>query len=436
MAPTAIKASHKGRSGASLHQRLEQQGDFEMATTPPPAPTPATGGIVDRIKNILLSPKPEWDRIDAEPMTEKGIFTGWVLPLAAIGPVASFIGGQVFGYGGYGVVFKPSLLGSLGFAIVCYVLAVIGVWVLAKIVDWLAPNFGGTRNPVSALKVVAFSYTASFVGGIFGLVPMLGILGVLFGLYSLYLLYLGLPRLMKAHQDKALGYTVVTILCAIVLYIVIGTIATAATARFMGPAMLGGATAAGSVELPGGGSVDLGKLEAAAKQMEANANAAQAAAAAGSVGAAGAGTVKPIDPNALQALLPTAAAGWNRTAIEGASAGAAGVAGSNAKGNYSRGSDTAELSVTDMGAMGGLAALGSAFNVQANRTTETGFEKTGQVDGRMTTEKWDSGSRHGEYSTVVANRFVVSVEGEADSLDTLKALAATVNPGTLEGMAR
>ncbi|UIJ45067.1 YIP1 family protein [Sphingomonas cannabina] len=403
-----------------------------MATTPPPAPTPATGGIIDRIKNILLSPKPEWDRIDAEPMTEKGIFTGWVLPLAAIGPVAGLIGSQLFGYG-YGVVFKPSLLGSLSFAIVCYVLAVIGVWVLAKIVDWLAPNFGGTRNPVSALKVVAFSYTASFVGGIFGLVPMLGILGVLFGLYSLYLLYLGLPRLMKAPQDKALGYTVVTILCAIVLYIVIGAIATTATASFMGPAMLGGATTAGSVELPGGGSVDLGKLETAAKQMEANANAAQAAAAAG---AAGAATVKPIDPNALQALLPTAAAGWNRTAIESASAGAAGVAGSNAKGDYSRGDDTAQLSVTDMGAMGGLAALGSAFNVQANRTTETGFEKTGQVDGRMTTEKWDSGSRHGEYSTVVANRFVVSVEGEADSLDTLKALAATVNLGTLEGMAK
>lgn len=408
-----------------------------MATTPPPAPTPVTGGMIDRIKNILLSPKPEWDRIDAEPMTEKGIFTGWVLPLAAIGPVASFIGGQVFGYGAFGIVVKPPLMLALCTAIIGYVLAVVGVWVLAKIVDWLAPNFGGTRNPVSALKVVAFSYTASFVGGIFGIVPMLGILGLLLALYGLYLLYLGLPRLMKAPQDKALGYTVVTILCAIVLYIVIGAVVSAVSTTFMGPAMLGaGATATGSVELPGGASVDLGKLEAAAKQMEASANAAQAAAAAGSAGAAGAATVKPIDPNALQALLPAAAAGWNRTAIEGASAGAAGVAGSNAKGNYSRGDDTAELSVTDMGAMGGLAALGSAFNVQANRTTETGFEKTGQVDGRMTTEKWDSGSRHGEYSTVVANRFVVSVEGEADSLDTLKALAATVNLGTLEGMAR
>ncbi|MGK6319388.1 Yip1 family protein [Sphingomonas sp. DT-204] len=409
-----------------------------MATTPPPAPTPspATGGMIDRIKNILLSPKPEWDRIDAEPMTEKGIFTGWVLPLAAIGPVASLIGGQVFGYGAFGVVVRPSLTTGIGMAILGYVLAVIGVWVLAKIVDWLAPNFGGTRNPVSALKVVAFSYTASFVGGIFGLVPMLGILGVLFGLYSLYLLYLGLPRLMKAPQDKALGYTVVTVLCAIVLYLVIGGIVGAVSARFMGPAMFGAGTTAGSVELPGGGSVDLAKLEAAAKRMEASANAAQAAAAAGSVGAAGAATVKPIDPGALQTLLPTAAAGWNRTAVESASAGAGGVAGSSAKGDYARGSDTAELSVTDMGGMGALAALGSAFNVQANRTTETGFEKTGQVDGRMTTEKWDSGSRHGAYSTVVANRFVVSVEGQADSLDTLKALAATVNPGTLEGMAR
>ena len=42
---------------------------------------------------------------------------------------------------------------------------------------------------------------------------MLGILGV----YSLYLLYLGLPVLMKSPKEKALGYTLVVVLAAIVL---------------------------------------------------------------------------------------------------------------------------------------------------------------------------------------------------------------------------
>ncbi|HWK35144.1 Yip1 family protein [Sphingomonas sp.] len=405
-----------------------------MASTPPPGSPifpPPSAGMVDRIKNILLSPKTEWDRIDAEPMTEKGIFTGWVLPLAAIGPVASLIGGQVFGYGAMGIVFKPPLVMALTTAILGYVLSIVGIWVLAKIVDALAPNFGGVKNPVSALKVVAFSYTASFVGSIFGLIPMLGIISVLFGLYGLYLLYLGLPKLMKAPQDKALGYTVVSVVCAILLYIVIGAVVAGLSATFATTAMYSPTVVSGTATVPGVGSVDLGKLEQAAKQIEASANAAS-----GAPGTVPAGAVKAVDPNTLQALLPASAAGWTRTSVENQSAGAGGIAGSTAKGDYSRGSDTASLSVTDMGAMGAITALGSAFNVQSSKTTANGYEKTGQVDGRLTTDKWDGESRRGEYSTVVANRFMVSVEGNADNADTLKALAASVPLGTLEGLAK
>lgn len=419
-----------------------------MATEPPPfsptpppySPPPAPGGtgMVDRIKNILLSPKTEWDRIDAEPMTEQGIFTSWVLPLAAIGPVCSFIGGQVFGYGAFGIVYKPPLVAALVTAILTFALAVGVVWVIAKIIDALAPNFGGTKNPIAATKVAAFSYTASFLAGVFGIIPMLGMLAIL-GLYSFYLLYVGLPKLMKAPQDKAIGYTVVTVLVGVVCSIVIGVVAGAATAM-VAPAALMSATAgttSGTLNVPGG-SVDLAKLEAASKQIETQAKAMEASANAAAAGNAAAvnGAVKVADPNALAALLPTMAAGWNRTTIESSGAGAAGVGGSTAKGEYSLGANSATLSVTDMGAMGAIAALGSAFNVQSNKTTSTGYEKAGTVDGRMTSEKWDSGTKHGNYSTIVANRFVVEVDGQADSVDALKALAGSVNQGTLAGMAK
>lgn len=403
-----------------------------MATTPPPP----TGGMIDRIKNILLSPRTEWDRIDAEPMTEQGIFTGWVLPLAAIGPVCALIGGQVFGYGAFGINYKPPLTGAIITAVLTYVLAVAGIWVLAKIIDALAPSFDGLKNPVAATKVVAFSYTASFLAGVFGLIPMLGIIGGLLGLYSLYLLYLGLPKLMKAPQQKALGYTVVAVLCSIVLYFVIAFVAAAVATAVAGSAMsaaVAGTTVGGTMKI-GDSTVDLAKLKAAADTAEANAKAMEAAATGANPGAAGA--VTATDPNKLQALLPAAAAGWTRGSVESSSAGAAGVAGSTAKGEYSRGSDAATLTVTDMGAMGAMAAMAGALNVTSSKTTATGYEKTGTVDGRMTTEKWDGTARRGTYSTIVANRFVVEVDGAADSADTLKALAASVPIGTLEGMAK
>lgn len=189
--------------------------------------------MIDRIKNILLTPKTEWPRIDAEPMTERGIFMGWVVPLAAIGPVCSLIGQQLFGGGSVmGISWKPSLGFSISTSVVTFVMSLIGTYVIAKIIDALAPTFGGTKNPVAALKVVAFSWTAAWLAGVFQLIPALAVLALL-GLYSLYLLYLGLPVLMKAPADKALGYTIAACVCAIVVMLVVTAITTAVVGALM-----------------------------------------------------------------------------------------------------------------------------------------------------------------------------------------------------------
>jgi hypothetical protein len=181
--------------------------------------------LIDRVKRILLTPKEEWPVIDAEQASVGGLYTSYIIPLAAIGPIASIIGWSVFGM-------KLPFLGSFRLpigisvrnALVVYVLGLIGVFVLALIIDALAPTFGGQKNQIQALKVAAYSYTAAWVGAIFNVFPTLAILGALVSLYSLYLLYLGLPVLMKAPQEKAMGYTVVVCVVAIVLWIVIGVV--------------------------------------------------------------------------------------------------------------------------------------------------------------------------------------------------------------------
>ena len=43
-------------------------------------------------------------------------------------------------------------------------------------------------------------------------------------LYGWYLFYLGVPTLKKCPQDKALGYTLLVLLCGILLGIVLGSI--------------------------------------------------------------------------------------------------------------------------------------------------------------------------------------------------------------------
>jgi hypothetical protein len=124
---------------------------------------------------------------------------------------------------------------ALKMAVARYLGALVGVYVLALIIDALAPSFGGQKDQLRALKVAAYSATASWVVGVVGLVPALGILGLL-GLYSLYLLYLGLPVLMKAPAERATGYTIVVIVAAIVVFVVIGVV----TGSVIGVGRLGG----------------------------------------------------------------------------------------------------------------------------------------------------------------------------------------------------
>ena len=182
--------------------------------------------LVARVKNILLQPKTEWPVIAGEQATTGSLYTGYIIPLAAIAPVASFIGWSVIGariplIGGF--VRWPIGTG-VTYAVAIYVLSLVNVFVLALIIDALAPTFGGQKNQLQALKVSAYSYTALWVGGIFYLIPSIGLLVLLAALYSCFLMFLGLPVLMKAPEDKAAGYAAVVIIVAIVLYFVLGAI--------------------------------------------------------------------------------------------------------------------------------------------------------------------------------------------------------------------
>jgi hypothetical protein len=398
---------------------LSKQAGEDTMNVGDPVSTPPS--LVDRVKGILLTPKEEWPKIEAEPATIGGIYTSYVLILAAIPAVAFAIGMLGFGMPFFG---RPPMAFVLSTAITQYVMGLVAVFVVSLIIDWLAPTFGGVKSQINAFKVAAYSYTASWVAGIFLIIPSLAILGILAGLYSFYLLYLGLPVLMKAPADKAVSYTVVTIIAAIVLSIVVAAV-TAPVAGLFGGSLYSTPTL-GKVDIPGGGSVDLGKLEQAAKEMEANAKRMELAAKTG----ASAG----VAPTALQGLLPETIGGYRRTSIESQSMGAAGVGGSQAEARYEAGDNNFRLSVTDMAAMGGLAAMGAALNVQSNKQTEDGYEKTNTIDGRLVNEKWHNDG-NGEFGMLVKNRFMVQAEGKVASIDELKGAVAAVGIGKLESMA-
>jgi hypothetical protein len=181
--------------------------------------------LSERVKRILLQPAEEWPVIEKETPTVSDLYTSYIMPLAAIGPVASIIGFSIIGISvPFGGTHRVPLITAVGQAVVNYTLALAGVYVFALVIDALAPTFLGVRNHIQAFKVAAYSSTAAWVSGIFNLIPPLAFLQIL-GLYSLYLLYLGLPVLMKVPKEKTLAYTVVAIIAGIVIFAVIAAVA-------------------------------------------------------------------------------------------------------------------------------------------------------------------------------------------------------------------
>ena len=382
-------------------------------------------GLIQRVQDILLRPSPTWDKIDTEPATTKSLFTGYACILAAIPAVAGLIGGLLLVHIG--------LISIVG-AIVGYVLSLVSVFLLGLIIDALASSFDGQKNPVQALKLAVYASTPGWVAGILGIVPFLGLLAFIGMLYGIYLLYLGIPKLMKAPQEKAIGYTVVAVVVALVLQIIVSVIIGGVMgAAAIGTAMSAGryasnSHASGTVNIPGGGSVDLAKLEEASRKMDEAGKQMQAA-------SDGKGEALPlISTDVLKTYLPDNVAGFTRTDLstETGSAGAMGAA--TAKGTYERGDSRILLTVTDMGSMGALTAMAGAFNVQSSKESGGSYEKIGKVDGRMTTEKYDATSKHGEYMVVVADRFAVQAEGDNVSIADIKTAVSAINPGRLESL--
>ncbi|MGJ7555123.1 Yip1 family protein [Variovorax sp. RB3P1] len=172
--------------------------------------------LVDRVQSILLRPKITWLAIEEEPADAASLYRNYVMILALIPAVASFIGLSLVGIGAFGVSFRVPIVAGLANMVVGYVMSLVMVFVLALIIDAMAPTFEGTKSQIGALKLSAYASTAAFVGGIFSLLPSLSVVGALAALYGVYLLYTGLPVLMKCPQDKAIAYTAVVVVCAIV----------------------------------------------------------------------------------------------------------------------------------------------------------------------------------------------------------------------------
>lgn len=183
--------------------------------------------IVERVKEITLKPKETWEKIKGEEMSIGGLYASYALILAAIPAIANLIGSTLIGYSIMGIHIRANFGLALGGAIFSYILSLIGIYIVALIVDALAPTFDSKKNVTNAFKATVFSMTPYWIAGILYIIPPLSPLVLIAGLYGLYLFYLGLPLLMETPKEKALPYVIVVIIVTIIINFIIGLITSA-----------------------------------------------------------------------------------------------------------------------------------------------------------------------------------------------------------------
>lgn len=403
--------------------------------------------IIERAKRITLKPQAEWPVIAAEPASAAGIFSSYVMPLAAIGPIALVIGLSIVGISvPFLGTYRAPLGSSIAQAAFSFVMILIGVLIMSAIAAFLAPSFGGRRDNIAALKLVSYSYTPAFVAGILGLIPALSFLQIFAAVWALYVFYRGTPALALSAREKAVPFTLACVACSIVLGFVFVTVAGAAgmttgalanRGTFRAPAGddRGHSLVAGVVGAAlGGGAANTEHAKkmidglAAAEKEEHNAERngdqnAQAQAAFKMIGAlvhGGAAPVTPIAHDALKSLLPKTVDGLKRTTAEGTSASFSGIASSSATATYGGSSgQTITLTVADLGNMSGIAAaanVGATLHIESN--SDSGYEKNVDVDGRRVHETWTNDGKRSDLTQIVENRYAVSVDGSGVAMDT------------------
>ena len=178
--------------------------------------------LARRVQDILLRPKDTWPIIRDEASTIKDLTKSYAAVLAVVPALAGFIGTVFIGHTFMGVRYRTTLANGLAHGLVSYAVSLASIYIIAYMLNALAPRFESRKNFLQAFKLVVYSWTASWVAGILLLIPSFSWLAILGSLYSLYLFYTGLPLLMETPGERLVVYFLVVVALSIVVTAFIG----------------------------------------------------------------------------------------------------------------------------------------------------------------------------------------------------------------------
>ena len=174
----------------------------------------------------MLGPKQEWTAIQGEFTTAPSIYWRYLVPMAAIGPLAATVGTIISGgeRSSLAGTYNISMMDAVTRGVLEYALNLVGVYLFAMAIAILAASLGGQRNQVQALKVAAYGSTPYWLAGVLAILPKLTPIGLLLSLYSARLFASGLVTVTQVPREKTGVATLLTVVGGVVVVLLISAI--------------------------------------------------------------------------------------------------------------------------------------------------------------------------------------------------------------------
>ena len=191
---------------------------FSVPVNQPQGDTGLMQNLFNRVKQLLINPRAEFQTIEKENPLHTKVLTHYVLLLMIIPFLFSFIGGAVF-FGSYS--FGSIMVAGARFAFCQLFLLFGGIYITSLIINAMASKFGGQKDFNRTFSLVAYAYIPMFLAGIFHIWYGLSWIVFSVGAYGLYLLITGLKTMTKPTEEKVDSYAAISFIIAVVIYAVL-----------------------------------------------------------------------------------------------------------------------------------------------------------------------------------------------------------------------
>ncbi len=372
--------------------------------------------VVDRIKQVVLTPAKAWPAIEGEQASAKEVLIPYVLVLAGISAFGQFLTDWIWGISSFG----GALLGLVR----AFIVAIAGTFLMAWLAKVLAPMFGGRGSFDSGYRLVGYAFTASWLAALVSVVPLIGFIVALGAVcWSIYTLYLGAPVVMMiASKTKTLGYTAALVVSGLLIGMILAMLLGSSMDHHEDFDHRGDQDHTKlDIQLPGMNlSLDTDKMEAAQIELE-------KAAEQGVQGKA-----MPID--ALQPFVPERVDGWSRKSLR-SSHGSVGMAFSSVEAAYTQDEGKRlQVKVQDIGAAPMLKMAAAAWaSITLHQEEDGEVTNIYQKDGYSIKEQFRKDGKSAEMSMLLPNGVMVELGGRQVSMDELRAVAEAID---IKGLAR